>query len=191
MCSGVKKAFSAVARLLKKIWNVIRKYLVYIIMIVAIFWPFLMPMLLTYLPAGLAAIIPTTGAWAVGALSLQSLAIRVAVGLAISFFIDSETTREVVDKMKDVAGDVVEAVGDIAAGVAGGALDAIMKNPVLLGTAAALFWWFFIRDEDGDPVYVGPGAGSESKSPYSGSAPNGDAKINSTDYYDKESIRYV
>lgn len=152
MCSGVKKVFDAVIRAVKKVWDVIRKYIVYIVVIAAIFWPVLLPFLQSTFAAypSFLAWLPTSGIWAAGASGLQAMVLRGLAALSFGFFMDSETTREIVEKVADVAGDVAEAVGDIGGEVLEGAASGLLSSPWLLAAGAFAVWWFFLRDDSKD-----------------------------------------
>lgn len=157
MCSAAKKVFDAIKNVLKKIWDVIRKYIVYIVIICAIFWPFILPMLLAYLPAGLAVMLPTAGVWATTALSWQALAWRAIAGLAIGFLIDKDTTSKIVGKVADVAKDVAGAVGEIAGGAIEGVTSGLFSGNLGLWLVGGVVAWVILtRDSDDQQVSTSP-----------------------------------
>lgn len=134
MCSGVKKIFDAVGSIINKAWRAVKKYLVYIIIIVAIFYPVLWTYVAQMLPTSVAALFPSAtgaGIWAVT--SLEAFAFRGLVGLGIGFLVDSESARKVADHVADAAKGTAEAVTGIVAGAVGGATAGFLGSG--LGTA--------------------------------------------------------
>lgn len=155
MCSGVRNIVSAVIGAVKKVWNFIRKYLAILIVIVAIFFPLLWPMIAAYLPAAWvtainAALAGSTVWGATSMFSWSALAIRGIVGLGFAYLIDSETAGDIVDKIGDVVGSVGGAIGGIIGGAVGGVASGLFSSPVgfLIIGGAALY--FLTRKKDGD-----------------------------------------
>lgn len=152
MCSGIKKVFDAVVRAVKKVWDVIRKYIVYIVVVAAIFWPMLLPYLQGVLSAypALLAWLPTTGVWAAGATSLSAMAWRGVAALAVGFLFDTEASKDIVGKIGEIAGNVASSAGEIVGDVVGGAASGLLSSPWALVAGAFAVWWFFIRDDSAD-----------------------------------------
>mgnify|MGYP001108971256 CR=1 FL=1 len=134
MCSGAKKIFDAVGRIISKAWKAVKKYLVYIIIIIAIFYPMLAPFILEMLPSAVAALLPAatgTGIWA--SATLEALALRGVVGLAIGFMVDKDTAKQVADDVTEAVKGTAKAVTGVVAGAVGGATAGLLSSG--LGTA--------------------------------------------------------
>lgn len=145
MCTGAELLISKVASLISKAWKVVKKYLVYIIVIVAVFYPFLFPMISSFLGPTLAAIFtPAAGSiWAAGAFSWQAFALRAMVGLAIGYLLDSETASDIVEGVARVTKETVEKVAEIVGDAAGSLLGSFFSSPFGIALAVAAGVYFF------------------------------------------------
>lgn len=152
MCSGVGKIFDAVGSLISKAWKAIKKYLVYIVIIVAIFYPLLAPYLLEMLPSAIAAVFPSavgTGVWA--ATSLEALALRGVVGLAIGFLLDKDTAKQVADDVGEAVAGTAEAVTGIVLGAAGGVATGFFGSDIGTALLVGVGIYFLATRKKKDP----------------------------------------
>jgi len=145
MCSGVQGIIDSVIQAVRKVWDFVRKYLAIIIFVVAICFPYVWPLVASYLPAGVAAAIEAatvaSATWGATATSLTALAIRGVVGLGFAFLLDSETATEIVDKVVDIAKSVASAATSVIDGVVGTVATSLFSSPLgiaLIGIAG--FW---------------------------------------------------
>lgn len=145
MCSGVKKVISAVVKAIKKVWDVIRKYIAYIAFFAILFFPYLLPFVTAYLPAGLVALVSGT---VLTASTFTALAWRAVIGLAVAFVFSSEGAAEIVDKVSDVVSKTVEGVTEVAGSAAEGLASGIMSSPFALVAIGIGLWWLLSRDDE-------------------------------------------
>lgn len=154
MCSGVKGVFDAVSNFISKVWNAVKKYLVYIIIVAAIFYPFLIPFLQTTLSPALYAALTEAAAGTIWASATAGgwygFVIRAIVGFAIGYLVDEETTDEVVAAVTEAAKNTAEAVTGVLVGVTGGVVSGLFSSPWVVLGAGALLWWMFGKSKDGE-----------------------------------------
>jgi hypothetical protein len=123
--------FDWIGRVLRKIFDVIKKILPYVLLGIAI-----------WLALGLPFAIPALGILIEGTLGNALL-----VAGASFLFAPGETTELIggaLDAVGDAAVDVVETVVEVAGGAAG----AVLGSPLVLAGLAFAAWWFFLRDDD-------------------------------------------
>lgn len=133
MCSGVKNIISSVVRAVKKVWDFVRKYLAIIVFVIALFFPVLWPMVSTYLPASIVAVMNAAVAgsaiWGTAAWSWTALAVRGLVGLGFAYFLSSDAASAIVDKLADVGGFLTESVVEVGTSVVGGVASGLLSSP--------------------------------------------------------------
>lgn len=178
MCSGVKGVFDAVSSFISKVWNAVKKYLVYIIIIAAIFYPFLIVYLQTTLGPTLYAALTEAAVGTVWASATAGgwygFVIRAIVGFAIGYLVDEETTDEVVAAVTEAAKNTAEAVTGVLVGVTGGVVSGLFSSPWVVLGAGALLWWMFgkSKDEDTERKSASPATSpGEKETPDSDSTP--------------------
>lgn len=157
MCSGVKSLISSVVKAVKKIWDFVRKYLAIIIFIIALFFPVLWPMVATYLPASIVAVINAAVAgsaiWGSAAWSWTALALRGLVGLGFAYLLSSDAASAIVDKIADVGGFLTESVVEIGSSVVGGAVSGLFSSP-WAWVALGIGLFILLDDGEGKPQQV-------------------------------------
>lgn len=120
MCMMGAEALAFVKSAISKVWKAVKKYLVYIIIIAALFWPFLAPFVVSMLPTGVAAVLGpylATATYVTFSDVLIAAAIRVTIAVAFCYLIDEEAAQSVVDWAADGAVEIVEAVAELAGGL--------------------------------------------------------------------------
>lgn len=126
-------------KLLKKIWNFIKKYfwiiLLIILIVIIVFFPYLLPVIWGWL----------TTAWGwitslYGVIGWQGMAI---LGLGLYAAVDPEGASELV-------ADVVEVVADVVGSVVTGVGTGLLRSPIVIGGLLLGAYWLFFRDKDED-----------------------------------------
>lgn len=117
MCAMGAEALDFVKSAISKVWKAVKKYLVYIIIIAALFWPFLAPFVVSMLPTGVAAVLGpylATATYVTFGDMLVAAAIRVTIAVAFCYLIDEEAAQSVVNWAVDGTVEIVEAVAELA-----------------------------------------------------------------------------
>lgn len=114
-------------KLLKKIWDKLRKILGPLMMILAVLAPVLAPWL-----AGLGIAWPSWLSWlpsAYSALGNAGWGVSAAVGLGVGFVADPEGTGDLVEAIGSGVGKVVDTAVDVTTGAVG----SFIKSPIGIG----------------------------------------------------------
>lgn len=122
MCMMGAEALALLKSEISKVWKAVKKYLVYIIIIAALFWPMLAPFVISMLPTGVAAVMGpylAAATYASYADILIAAAVRVTVAIAFCFLLDEEAAQSVVDWATNGVVEIVEAVAELVGDVAG------------------------------------------------------------------------
>lgn len=155
MCSASKSVVKAVIGVIRKVWNVIRKYVAYIAFFVILFFPYLWPMIEAYLPTAIATTLSSfaSGTFLV-ANTLTALAWRGVVGLAIASLLSSEAGAEIAERAAKVVGSTAAAAAAVAGAAAGGALEGLtgLSTGSLLALAGGgfLLYLYLTRDRSAE-----------------------------------------
>lgn len=130
MCKAAKSVIAAVVKAVKKVWDVVRKYIAYIAFFVILFFPYVWPFISAYLPA---AFVTGVNALTAGTFltmsTLKALAWRAVVGLGAAFLFSSEGARDIVDKATDVVGGTLQGVTEVIGEGASSVVAGILSNP--------------------------------------------------------------
>lgn len=117
MCMMGAETMALLKSEISKVWKAVKKYLVYIIIIAALFWPILAPFVISMLPASVAAVVGpllATASYATWTDVVIAAAIRVTVAVAFGFLIDEEAAKKAVEFAFQTVGEVAQAVGELA-----------------------------------------------------------------------------
>lgn len=167
MCKGVKNLVNKVVDVVKSAWRSIRKFVAVLIVFAAIFFPYLWPLVASYLPAGLVTFVTASFPAATSVLfsvSWEAMALRGIVGFATASIVSSEGAAKAAALVTDAVKDTVKFVSDVAAGAAGGVVESFLEQPLFWVAAAALLYFAMRRGDDGRRGYeVFIGSKDESK----------------------------
>lgn len=126
---------------MKKIWDKIRPYLAIIALVFAVFAPMLAPWLATLALPSYLAWAPTLAA----GLAELGWPLSAALGLGVAAVVDSDATKDVIDKVGGAIGDVGSAVG----GAVGDTLSGFLSQPSVLIVGGLILAYFLLsRDKD-------------------------------------------
>jgi len=140
--------WKAIVKVVKQIWDAIRPLIAICFIIIAVFYPFLIPFL-----QGL-AIFSVGGSMAWMAASLVTLGeigwtMCAIWSVGVAYLVDSETASEVVSQVGEAAADVASVVVDVAGSVGGDVVRNLLENPyLLLGVGVAAYFLFFSGGSD-------------------------------------------
>lgn len=149
---------SSVVSAVKKVWDFVRKYLAIIVFVIALFFPVLWPMVATYLPASIVAVMNAAVAgsaiWGTAAWSWTALAVRGMVGLGFTYLLSSDAAGAIVDKLADVGGFLTESVAEIGASAIGGAASGLLSSPVGWAIIGLGLYLLIRRREDQNTLLI-------------------------------------
>lgn len=140
---------SGIVNFFKKLWDMIKKILVYILIAIAVF------ILLWAIFATGGALLPIIGV----ALTTTQCVVAALACLAGAFLIDSDTAKSVTDSIAGAVGDATEAVADVATSAAGGAVSGILGSDLFLYAALGIGAYFLLTagsKEQSPVVYNNP-----------------------------------
>lgn len=166
MCGSAKKVFKKVASLVRKVWAVIRKYLAYIVFVVALFFPVVWPMIAAYLPAGIVAgITSITAGTIMTSSTLAAFAWRGVVGLALAYILSSEGADDIVGAVKKTTDKVIGAVGEMTSSAVGSTISTLLKSPWVLAAAGGTLFFLLARGKKENKVVIEQQAWDNKESP--------------------------
>lgn len=156
MCKGVKSLVNKVIDVVKSAWRSIRKFVAVLIVFAAIFFPYLWPLVASYLPAGLVTFVTASFPAAtsiVFSVSWEAMALRGVIGFATASIVSSEGAAKAAEIVSGAVKDTVKFVSDVAAGAAGGVVDSFLEQPLFWAVAATALFFALRRGSDGKRGY--------------------------------------
>lgn len=139
---------SSIVNFFKKLWDMIRKILVYILIAIAVF------ILLWAVFATGGALLPIIGV----ALTTTQCVVAALACLAGAFLIDSDTAKSVTGSIADAVGDATEAAAKVATSATGGVVSGVLKSDLFLYAALGIGAYFLLTagSKKQPVVYNGP-----------------------------------
>lgn len=150
MCRSVKNLVEKVLAAVRRVWAKVRKFLAVLIVVAAIFFPYLWPLVSAYLPAAVVTFVTATFA-ATGTLFATTwggFVLRGLIAFGVAHIVSAEGAQAAADLLGDAVRSGVEAVASVTGSAAGGLLDALSSNPLFLIGAGVAIWYLFFREKD-------------------------------------------
>lgn len=158
--------FDPIGYLLAKIFDVFKELnewlkdnllivLTIIIVIIAIFAPYLVPLFAAFLPAWLATLLTFIAA---------NWIYLLAVVWGLGFLLDPDGTIEQVERVAEILADAASTIGGAIGTVAGGLFSGLFSSPIGIGLLAFGAWYFFLRKKDTPTLIAQDGDQSDPES---------------------------
>lgn len=129
---------SGIVNFFKKLWSMIKKILVYVLIAIAVF------IVLWAVFATGGAALPLLGF----ALTTTQAIVASLACLAGAFLIDSDTAKEVTGAMADAVGDATKAAAVVAGSAVSGAISGVLSSSPWLWVALGVGLFFLFKGED-------------------------------------------
>lgn len=140
---------SSIVNFFKKLWDMIRKILVYILIAIAVF------ILLWAVFATGGALLPIIGV----ALTTTQCVVAALACLAGAFLIDSDTAKSVTGSIAGAVADATEAAAKVATSAVGGVVSGVLRSDLFLYAALGIGAYFLLTADSKKQqpvVYNGP-----------------------------------